>query len=532
MFKFSGPLAQDWVSSLVVFIVALPLSLGIALASGASPAAGLITAVAGGIVAGALAGAPLSVTGPAAGLTAIVFQLVQQYGIAGLAIITFLCGLIQLVMGAVRAGRLFTLIPTPVLEGVLSAIGLIIVLGQMHVLVGAPIPKSPVQAALDLPASLSGAIGGEYLVAPVLLCGLLALAIQLLWPKVARHKLKLIPGALPAVILVTGLSVLWSMPRVELAPFLSTIQSSAGEFFTFGWLSSLGIYFLPAFGLAVVASAESLLTARAVDILIQQRPRFKPCNLNRELVAQGTANLTSGIIGGIPMTAVMVRSAANVNAGAHTRWSTILHGVWIAALVVIAPGLLMKIPLAALAAVLILIGVRLINFKHFAHTMRSHKNAGAVWLATTAAIFATDLLKGLAIGIGIHLVLNYEKVLAAMKTTLRARRFSAVKIRLATERRTAADVRRTMILVEDGGDYLLKFLKDVSRSHKPELQNHLLAVPKGHRVLIDGTGNIVIDPEIEKWLAELASMSELQGRHVEFVRSRLAISKLFKKKAG
>jgi MFS superfamily sulfate permease-like transporter len=416
MFKWSGPRPQDWVASLVVFIVAMPLSLGIALASGASPAAGLITAVAGGIVAGALAGAPLSVTGPAAGLTAIVFQLVQQYGIAGLAIITVLCGLIQLIMGTVRAGKLFTLIPTPVLEGVLSAIGLIIVLGQLHVLMGAPIPKSPIQAALMFDESLSAALRHEdYWVAPALFCGALAILIQLAWNRRARGKLKLIPGALPAVVAVTLLSLGWVMPRVELEPFGSAISTATAQFFSLAWLPELTGYLLPAIGLAVVASAESLLTARAVDILVQGRPGFRVCNLDRELLAQGSANVVSGMIGGIPMTAVMVRSAANVNSGGQTRWSTILHGLWIAALVMLAPGLLMKIPLTALAAVLILTGVRLINFGHFVETLRKHRQEGAIWLATTLAVFTTDLLKGLIIGIAVYVSLQVPKWIAARR---------------------------------------------------------------------------------------------------------------------
>lgn len=417
MFKFSGPQGRDWISSLVVFIVALPLSLGIALASGAPPATGLITAVAGGIVAGALAGAPLSVTGPAAGLTAIVFQLVQQYGIAGIAIITFIAGVMQIAMGAVRAGRFFTLIPTPVLEGVLSAIGLIIVLGQMHILLGSSIPTSPIRSALGIPESLVNAFGGSFGIMPVFLCGLIALAIQVIWPRFAKHRLKIIPGALPAVILVTLISLLWEMPRVELAPFDTVIANAVGEFFSFGWMSSLGTYLMPAVGLAIVASAESMLTARAVDILIQNRPGFRPCNLNRELVAQGAANLTSGMIGGLPMTGVMVRSATNVNAGGQTRWSTILHGLWIAVLVMVAPGLLMQIPLTALAAVLILVGVKLINLPHFVHVLRTHKLDGAAWFATTAAVFVTDLLKGLVIGIVVYMILNYEKVIRAMKRT-------------------------------------------------------------------------------------------------------------------
>jgi MFS superfamily sulfate permease-like transporter len=193
------------------------------------------------------------------------------------------------------------------------------------------------------------------------------------------------------------------MPRVALAPFGEAIGQAATQFFAAAWLQNLNQYWMPAIGLAIVASAESLLTARAIDILIASRPNFKPSNLNRELVAQGGANLISGILGGLPMTGVMVRSAANVNAGGQTRWATVFHGLWIAVFVIAAPGLLMKIPLSVLAAVLILTGVRLINLKHFLHTFKNHSVDGLIWLGTTVAVFATDLLKGLIIGILIYL---------------------------------------------------------------------------------------------------------------------------------
>lgn len=416
MLKKSLPAPQDWVASLVVFIIAVPLSLGIALASGASPGSGLIAGVVGGIVAGLLAGAPLSVTGPAAGLTAIVFQLVQEYGIQGLAVITVLAGALQLVMGIAKTGKFFTWIPTLVLEGVLSAIGVIIVLGQLHVLMGATIPKSPVLSLLGLPESLGGVLGGSLLgFTPVFVCGVLGILFQLLWNKKAPAKIKWMPAALPAVVILTLFSLAWEMPRVALAPFGEVIEQSTTWFFAGEWLPEISKYFVPAVGLAIVASAESLLTARAIDILISNRPGFTPSNLNRELIAQGGANLFSGMVGGLPMTGVMVRSAANVNSGGQTRWATILHGVWIAAFVVLAPGLLMKIPLSVLAAILILTGVKLINLKHFLHTFREHAVSGWIWFGTTLAVFATDLLKGLIIGIGIDLAVRGFKKYGVLK---------------------------------------------------------------------------------------------------------------------
>lgn len=402
---------RDLIASLVVFIVATPLSLGIAMASGASASAGLITAIIGGIVAGALAGAPLVVTGPAAGLTALVFQLVQEYGLQGLAVITVIAGLAQIVFGLLRTGRFFNYVPKSVLEGMLSAIGFVILLGQLHVLMGADIPKSAVQAIGGLSESLSRVMGPSVplFMAPVLICGLLAIAIQLVWPKFKM--LSWIPGALPAVIIATLVSLPWEMPRVTLAPIFSTMQDQAAQFASMAWLSNVGSYVFAALGLAFVASAETLLTARAVDTLVlAQRPDHKPAKLERELFAQGFSNMISGVVGGLPMTGVIVRSAANINSGAVTRWSTILHGVWIAAFVVLFPSIVSKVPLTALASVLIITGVRLLNIKHLVELFRKNKVDGTIWIATSVAIFATDLLKGLFIGLGLAVILNGRKV--------------------------------------------------------------------------------------------------------------------------
>jgi MFS superfamily sulfate permease-like transporter len=414
---------QDLVSSLVVFIVAMPLSLGIALASGASPAAGLITAVIGGIVAGMFAGAPLSVTGPAAGMTALVFQLIQQYGLKGLAIITVFAGLMQIIFSVVRAGGLFTLIPKAVLEGVLTAIGAIIVIGQIHVLMGGGIPKSPFTGIATLPQALVAASWA------ILFCGLLAIAIQLVWKaKMANTKLKWLPGALPAVVGVTLLSLLWEMPRVTLEPLLPLVKQSGAEFFSFEWLAGSAIYWLPALGVAVVASAESLLTARAVDTLVQHKPGVKPARLNQELFAQGAANMISGVVGGLPMTAVMVRSAANVDSGARTRLSTIMHGVWIAAFVGLLPFVIATVPLTALAAVLILTGYKLLNIPHLIHELKTHPRDGFLWLATALLVLATDLLTGLIAAIVLAAVMNYKSILKAAR-----RRTSSVVAATADE---------------------------------------------------------------------------------------------------
>ncbi len=408
--KFSGwmssqmrlPTREDLIASVVVFIVALPLSLGIALASGGTPAAGLIAAVVGGIVAGLLAGAPLSVTGPAAGMSALVLQLVQTHGIGGLALITVFAGVIQIILGALRAGKLFKLLPHSVLEGVLSAIGLIILIGQLHVLTGSTIPRSFAAGVVGLPASFSQ-------FGPVLACGLLAILIQVFWSS-RMKKLSWIPGALPAVILVTALSSFWVMPRVVLEPILPLVQGSLSSFLDIDKiLSGFGPYFFPALGVAIVASAESLLTARAVDTLVSDRPDFQPAHLNKELAAQGMANVVSGAIGGLPVTAVMVRSAANINSGAKTRWSSVFHGVWILVFLALAPALIAQIPLTALASVLVITGFRLVNFPRLVQELRQHPKEGMLWIASSVLILATDLLTGLGLSLVLAAIVNYQR---------------------------------------------------------------------------------------------------------------------------
>lgn len=388
---------KDSIASLVVFIVAIPLSLGIALASGTSAYSGLVAAIIGGIVVGILSGAPLMVSGPAAGLTVLVYQIVQDVGIIGLAYATICCGLFQVLLSYFKTGKLFTLIPRTVLEGMLAAIGLIILLGQLHVMMGFAVPKSPVQALLTLPQSLQNTFTEYGVLSPVLFCGLLGIFIQLLWPKF--FKKSWIPGALPAVLIVTLLSLFWNMPRLEISSLLPQIKASLTSLTSHpNTLSLLNILSL-GLGLAIVASAESLLTARAVDLLAQKENIKHQSDLNKEMKAQGFGNIISGILGGLPVTGVIVRSSANIQAGALTRQSTILHGLWVFIFLVFFPFLINKIPLTALAAILVVTGIKLLNLKHLLALLKTEPIPASQWLITLFAILITDLLTGLIIGI-------------------------------------------------------------------------------------------------------------------------------------
>ena len=391
---------QDILASLVVFLVALPLSLGIALASGAPPVAALAAAIIGGIVVGAISGAPLVVTGPAAGLSAIVLGYVQTYGLEKLFQITVLAGIIQVVFAGMRTARFIQKLPKTVVEGVLSAIGLIIVLGQIHIIMGQKIPGGPVTNILGMSAAFSAMLAGPGKFA--LLVGVASLMVIVSWKHVSK-KFAWLPAALPGVLIGTLASISFTIPRISVGPLGAHITDALNNTLNYSFWSGMISLLMPALGLAIVASAESLLTARSVDVLASKKHLKMPLDVNRELFAQGVGNFVSGIFGGLPLSGVMVRSAANIEAGASSRKSTIMHGVWIAGFVILVPQVLSVIPLAALAAVLIFTGIKLLNISHMIEAFRSNAKEAWIWPATLVAVVSTDLLKGLFIGIALAL---------------------------------------------------------------------------------------------------------------------------------
>jgi MFS superfamily sulfate permease-like transporter len=304
--------------------------------------------------------------------------------------------------GTFRLGKLVEKIPVVVLEGVLSAIGLIIAIDQLYVLWGDRVPDTIIHAFQGVVPAFFFALRDPAQV-PILLCGVLALVVKLGW-NVARRRstgvLALIPAALPAVTIATLASLSWKMPRVEIAGIFGQMAGSAHQFFSFEWLHAPLLPFLiPALMIAVVASSESLLTARGVDVLAKDIDTHRPADLDRELIAQGAANSVSGIFGGLPITAVMVRSSVNVNSGARTQWSSVFHGVWLCTFVALLPGVLTHIPLTALAAVLIVTGFRLLNVGGIRRKLRSDPIEGLLWVGTIFAIVTTDLLAGLGLSL-------------------------------------------------------------------------------------------------------------------------------------
>ncbi len=374
-------LRRDLPASIVVFLIAVPLSLGIAAASGAPLLAGLVAAVVGGIVAGALGGAPLQVSGPAAGLTVIVAGAVADFGFAGTAAIVAVAGIVQILLGVSRLGRAALALSPAVVHGMLAGIGLVIALSQIHVLLGGSPRSNAVENLKELPAQIVDHHG----LATML--GLITVAVLVLWPRFV--KISVLPAALVAVVGVTVLASVigGEVTRVDLP------EEPLAELITPVWPDApLHKITVAVFTIALVASVESLLSAVAVDRM-HDGPRAR---LNRELVAQGTANTISGLLGGLPVTGVIVRSSTNVAAGARTRASAILHGVWIAVFVLFCASLLEKIPMAVLAAVLIVVGVRLIDLAQ----IRTYARHGELptYLVTALGVVFVDLLTGVALG--------------------------------------------------------------------------------------------------------------------------------------
>ncbi|OZM76307.1 carbonic anhydrase [Pseudonocardia sp. MH-G8] len=376
-------LRADVLASLVVFLVAVPLSLGIALASGAPLMAGLIAAVVGGIVAGVLGGTPLQVSGPAAGLTVVVAELVARFGWQATCLITAGAGLLQLLFGLARVARFSQAIPPAVVHGMLAGIGITIALSQLHVVLGGEPPTGAVAALAELPRALAQIGPGPAL------AGLATIALLLVWPRLPR-RVRVVPGPLVAVIAVTALALPFAgVPRVGLPGGLLEAITLPTLLPDVPWAGVLGGMLT----VALVASVESLLSAVAVDRM-HTGPRGNP---DRELIGQGVANTLSGVLGGLPVTGVIVRSATNVRAGARTRASAVLHGLWIAVFGIVLVGVIELIPMAVLGGLLVVVGAQLVKPADIA-AARSHGEL-LVYLGTVAGVLLLNLLEGVVIGL-------------------------------------------------------------------------------------------------------------------------------------
>lgn len=401
--KWFGALKSDFPASLVVFMVALPLCLAIAKACGVPAEVGLITGIVGGILVGLLAGSPLQVSGPAAGLIVILLDVVEKQGIGMLGVVVFLAGLIQLAAGLLRLGQWFRAVSPAVILGMLAGIGAVIFSQQFHVTLDDAPSRSPLVNFLCIPRAVADIFDGHdghpgHL--PAALIGALTLFVLVFWKRLIPAKFKVIPAVLVAVLLATAVSALLALPiqRVEFDGLTSAVKWI--DFATLPGLLTSAAVWQVAITIALVASAETLLCAAAVD----QMHRGPRTRYDRELAAQGIGNAICGLLGALPMTGVIVRSSANVQAGGRTRWSAVLHGVWILAFVLLLPGLLRLVPTASLAAILVLTGIKLIEVHAIRALWKESRSEGIICILTAVTVVSADLLTGVLLGVGLSVV--------------------------------------------------------------------------------------------------------------------------------
>lgn len=478
-------LKHDFSSGLVVFLVALPLCLGIAMASGAPLFSGIITGIVGGIVVGYLSNSHISVSGPAAGLTAIVLSAIMSLGSFEVFLTAvFIAGLIQLVLGFLKAGAISNYFPNNVIEGMLAGIGIIIFMKQIPKALGADVE---VGNGFDIFSDIIKAF--TQIQVGVIVVTLVSLVIILVWDKIdSLKKIKLLPSALVAVIVGTILNEIFKATGSPLAitsskylvelPVVTDFEGLKRIFILPDFLNfSQGVNFtsfvnkevwVVAVTIAIVASVETLLCIEASD---RMDPQKRLTDTNLELKAQGVGNVVSSLLGGLPMTSVVVRSSANANAGAKTKMSTIIHGVLLLISVLSIPILLNKIPLATLAAILLVIGYKLAKPSVFKHFFRRGKYQFIPFIVTVVAVVFTDLLIGVATG-----------MIISIFAILRGNMKRAYYFRKEE--------------YEDGDIIHIHLAQEVSFLNKAAILFTLDAIPENSKVIINASDTVYIAHDI------------------------------------
>ena len=504
-------LPKDITAGLVVFLVALPLCMGVAVASGADPIAGLLSGVIGGIIVGALSGSHTSVSGPAAGLTAVVAVQIATLGFPGFLAALVLAGVFQLGFGVLRLGFIAQYFPGGVIKGLLAAIGLILILKQIPHLLGRDDDPEGDMSFIqpdkkNTLTEITDAVGGLFdgsAVEGAILVGLVSVAFIVLWDRFKALKKSPVPAPLLVVVLGIGLKFLldavggeWVIGSTHLVnvPVVESV-AGVGDFLVFPDFAALltSAAWLAAVTLALVASLETLLNLEAVEKLDPQR-RLSPTN--RELIAQGVGNVTAGLIGGLPVTSVIVRSSVNLNAGNDSKRSAIFHGFFLAGCVLLLPRVLNTIPIACLAAILFMTGLKLINRKIIREMWADGASQFVPFAVTVLAIVFTDLLIGVLIGLGV----------------------SVLFILASNVRRPLRRVIETHV----GGEVLRIILPNqVSFLNRGTLLDTLDKVPRGAKVLLDARDTDYIDPDILAMLREFdADTAPARGVSVDMLGFR------------
>lgn len=506
-------LSSDAPASLVVFLVALPLCLGIALASGAPLFSGIIAGFVGGIVVGLFSGSQLSVSGPAAGLTTIVLASIAKLGpFENFLAAVVLAGVFQLILGYLRAGSIGNYFPSAVIKGMLAAIGLILILKQIPHAFGYDRDFEGDESFFqkDGENTFSEIINAVNYVNPAaVVIAAISLAILILWERGWIKKQKFL-NLIPAPLLVVAIGVILNeIFRVGFSNFYIEKEHLVSLPVSDGIAGFIGQFSFPNFQallskdaiivaatIAIVASLESLLSLEAVDKL---DPHKRNSPQNQELKAQGMGNIVSGLIGGLPVTAVIVRSSANVNAGAKTKTSAILHGILLLICVMLIPAVLNKIPLASLAAILITVGYKLVKPSLVVSMYRKGRDQFIPFIVTILAILFSDLLMGIGIGIVVGLFF-------VLKTNFHKSLFS----------------------VNEDRNYLIRLTKDVSFLNKALLRKTFREIPDGSYVIIDGSRSAFIDQDILETINDFRESAPDRRIEIELRQSIAASNPLFK----
>lgn len=494
-------LEKDVPAALVVFLVALPLCLGIALASGAPPISGVIAGVVGGVLVGSISGSPLGVSGPAAGLAVIVLTAIQSLGSYELFLTSVvIAGVLQLALGLLRAGVLAYYFPSAVINGMLAGIGLIIILKQIPHAVGYNLDFEGDEAFLqpDHENSLSALSSMlDFLSEGSIVIAAVCIGVMLFWdtPRIKKSRLGAIPGPLLAVvlgialgrafdgnrILGLGASFYVNLPDVTLSNLSEALHAPALGGFLQPVVWKTGAV------MAIVASLETLLCVEATDKLDPER-RVTPTN--RELFAQGAGNVVSGLVGGLPITQVIVRSSANIQSGGRTKLSTILHGALLLLALLLIPGLLRLIPLASLAAILLLVGYKLANPKLFVKMWKKGFYQNFPFLVTVAGVVFTDLLTGVLIGMGVGVFsILYNNYRVPFHFDLGS--------------------------WVPGEPVRIRLSEDVSFLNKASIQRTLAELPRGAHVILDASGTMGLDPDVKEIIIDAAHRAPREGVKLE-----------------
>ena len=496
----SNLLKHDGPAGLVVFLVALPLCLGIALGSGASLFSGVISGIVGGLVVSVLSGSQVSVSGPAAGLAVIILTAVHDVGsYKGFLVAVVLSGLLQLVFGVLKLGVVADYVPNSVIKGMLAGIGLLIVLKQIPHVLGRDLDFMGNARFLEAGGSntLSDVI--KAITSPVVgafVIFLAGLALYLLWEHLAKKSrlFQLVPGPLAVVALGIALNQMFGKvaPSVQLVSADHLVDlpvpGSVRDFFQqftlpdFSVVSHKSVW-IAAVTIAVVGSLETLLSLEAADRL---DPYKRISSSKRELLAQGVGNVVSGLIGGLPVTSVVVRTAASVNAGARTWMSAFIHGVLLLASAILIPGILRLTPLASLATILIVVGYKLTKPSLYRSVYSQGWDQFIPFLTTVIGVVFTDLLTGVFVGLvcGLFFVIrtNHHEGITVVSSDL---------------------------------NYLFQFTKDASFINKNEFRRKLRELPNDSHVLIDGTRALFIDHDIMEILEDYRQLAPYKNIQID-----------------